>query len=86
MPSIKLMAASLALATLAVARTNLAGCTSSVTGNRIVYWVPDTGEICSIPDCGGGRAPPKTDNPACPLQYKGLQSQNVTGRDGRAHD
>ncbi|RFU33257.1 hypothetical protein B7463_g3040, partial [Scytalidium lignicola] len=37
----------------------------------IVHWFdPLTGEICDPLDCGGGRAPPKTDVPGCPL-YKG---------------
>lgn len=68
----------------ALARTDLAGCTSFTSmvtvnptahgyGNvypSIVYYVPDTLEICDIPDCGGGRAPPKTNVPGCPL-YSG---------------
>jgi hypothetical protein len=29
------------------------------------YYLPDTGEICSRPDCGGGRAPVKTDVVGC---------------------
>lgn len=70
MPSIKAITLSLALATLAAARTDLAGCTSSRTGASIMYYVPGTGEICDIPDCGGGRAPPITTNPAC-ANYKG---------------
>lgn len=70
MPSIKLITLSLALASIAAARTDLAGCTSSTTGASIIYYVPGTGEICDIPDCGGGRAPPKTTNPACP-NYQG---------------
>jgi len=70
MPSIKLITLSLALASIAAARTNLAGCTSSTTGASIIYYVPGTGEICDFPDCGGGRAPPKTTNPACP-NYQG---------------
>lgn len=70
MPSVKLISLSLALATFAAARTDLGGCTSSVTGNRYIYYVPGTGEICDIPDCGGGRAPPITTNPAC-ANYKG---------------
>lgn len=31
---------------------------------------PDTGAICDALDCGGGRAPPKTTVPGCPL-YSG---------------
>ncbi|KAI9873965.1 MAG: hypothetical protein M1830_009075 [Pleopsidium flavum] len=70
MPSIKLISLSLALATIAAARTDLAGCTSSISGPSVIYYVPGTGEICDIPDCGGGRAPPKTTNPAC-AAYQG---------------
>lgn len=33
-------------------------------------YVPDTGEVCEFLDCGGGRAPPKTDVPGCE-QYSG---------------
>ncbi|KAM7202628.1 hypothetical protein V8F20_004417 [Naviculisporaceae sp. PSN 640] len=41
--------------------------------DRIVhYYDPDTGEICPNMDCGGGRAPPKTDKPGCPF-YKGTE-------------
>ena len=70
MPSIKAITLSLALATIVAARTDLVGCTSSTAGASIIYYVPGTGEICDIPDCGGGRAPPKTTNPAC-AGYKG---------------
>ncbi|KAL1962771.1 hypothetical protein VTN77DRAFT_9225 [Rasamsonia byssochlamydoides] len=53
------------------ARTDLSGCTSSTTVNQyheaiLIWYVPSTGEICDIPDCGGGRAPPRYDDPACP--------------------
>ncbi|KAL2848522.1 hypothetical protein BJY01DRAFT_211481 [Aspergillus pseudoustus] len=53
------------------ARTDIGGCISSATTNQwheasMIWYVPGTGEICDIPDCGGGRAPPKYDNPACP--------------------
>lgn len=48
----------LALATLAVAKTDLLGCTSSDViaygGASVLYYVPGTGEICSFLDCGGG--------------------------------
>ena len=58
-----------ALATLALAKTDMEGCTSSATvaygGASMIFWVPDTGEICSFLDCGGGRAPPKTTVPGC---------------------
>ncbi|RYP44343.1 hypothetical protein DL768_009180 [Monosporascus sp. mg162] len=34
----------------------------------IVHWYdPNTGEVCDPLDCGGGRAPPKTNVPGCPL-------------------
>lgn len=63
------------LAAMAVARTDLAGCTSSATVNQwneasMIWFVPETGEICDFPDCGGGRAPPKHNVPGCP-QYTG---------------
>ncbi|KAJ5379914.1 uncharacterized protein N7496_002342 [Penicillium cataractarum] len=65
----------LGLAGLATARTDLGGCISSQTTNQwheasMIWWVPDTGEICDFVDCGGGRAPPKTTQPGCPL-YSG---------------
>ncbi|GAQ04983.1 hypothetical protein ALT_2304 [Aspergillus lentulus] len=64
------------LASTVYARTDLEGCISSKTHNQwneasMIWYVPGTGEICDIPDCGGGRAPPKRDNPACPGQYTG---------------
>lgn len=84
--SIQLTLASfLALSPLAaLAKTDLEGCTtftSTVTidptsheyGNvyqSLVYYDPDTLEICTVPDCGGGRAAPKTGVPGCPL-YSG---------------
>ncbi|KAJ5381376.1 uncharacterized protein N7496_003804 [Penicillium cataractarum] len=35
--------------------------------DKIVHWYdPDTGEVCDPLDCGGGRAPLKTDEPGCP--------------------
>jgi len=57
---------------LATARTDLSGCVSSATTNQwheasMIWYVPDSGEICDFVDCGGGRAPPKTDQPGCPL-------------------
>jgi hypothetical protein len=67
------LAATLALAALVTARTDLAGCTSTLAGNTYTYYVPGTGEICAFLDCGGGRAPPKTDVPGCP-QYAGTAS------------
>jgi hypothetical protein len=65
----KSLFATAALAVLVSAKTDLEGCTSSETvafgGASMIYWVPDTGEICSFLDCGGGRAPPKTTVPGC---------------------
>jgi hypothetical protein len=62
------------LATLALAKTDLSGCTStdvsSPAGASIAYYVPGTGEVCEFLDCGGGRAPPKTTVPGCP-SYEG---------------
>ncbi|KAJ5138322.1 uncharacterized protein N7515_003170 [Penicillium bovifimosum] len=59
----------LGLASLASARTDLEGCVSSTVvigyGASLLWYVPDSGEICSFLDCGGGRAPPKTNVPGC---------------------
>ncbi|KAJ5570612.1 uncharacterized protein N7459_010042 [Penicillium hispanicum] len=65
----------LGLAGLATARTDLSGCVSSRTYDQwheasMIWYVPDSGEICDFVDCGGGRAPPKTNQPGCPL-YSG---------------
>ncbi|KAI0006837.1 hypothetical protein F4779DRAFT_545807 [Xylariaceae sp. FL0662B] len=58
----------------AAAKTDLKGCVSSKTiaygGASLIWYVPDTGEICAMLDCGGGRAPPKTTVPGC-AAYKG---------------
>ncbi|RDL33656.1 uncharacterized protein BP5553_08024 [Venustampulla echinocandica] len=59
-----------ALAALVAAKTDIGGCTSSLTKNEynqasVLWYVPETGEICEILDCGGGRAPPKTTVPGC---------------------
>ncbi|KAI5467680.1 hypothetical protein BGZ63DRAFT_33407 [Mariannaea sp. PMI_226] len=72
------IAALLLAASPALARTDLVGCTyyDSVVkdGNTPyatrVWYVPGSGEICEFLDCGGGRAPPKTTVPGCPL-YSG---------------
>ncbi|KAJ5169874.1 uncharacterized protein N7500_002657 [Penicillium coprophilum] len=66
------------LASFATARTDLEGCVSSKVIIETWYasylwYVPDTGEICSFLDCGGGRAPPKTTQPGCP-QYSGTET------------
>jgi uncharacterized protein (DUF2342 family) len=58
---------------LALAKTDLSGCTSSVAGPKLVWYVPDTGELCDFLDCGGGRAPPKTTVPGCP-GYEGTET------------
>ncbi|KAJ5156318.1 hypothetical protein N7492_009121 [Penicillium capsulatum] len=60
----------LGLIGLSAARTDLDGCVSSRTTNQwheasMIWYVPDSGEICDIPDCGGGRAPSKPDAPGC---------------------
>lgn len=64
-----LLLAALLSAVPALARTDLEGCVSTeVIVQRYasyIWYVPDTGEICSFPDCGGGRAPPKTTQPGC---------------------
>ncbi|KAK4163731.1 hypothetical protein QBC43DRAFT_319111 [Cladorrhinum sp. PSN259] len=45
--------------------------TFGTCADGIVHWYdPDDGQICDPFDCGGGRAPPRTDVPGCP-QYKG---------------
>ncbi|KAK7544186.1 uncharacterized protein J3D65DRAFT_8395 [Phyllosticta citribraziliensis] len=65
------------LATGALAKTDLSGCTSSNTvaygGASVIWYVPGTGEICEALDCGGGRAPPKTTVPGC-AAYSGTAS------------
>ncbi|KAL4943365.1 hypothetical protein BDV06DRAFT_139515 [Aspergillus oleicola] len=75
---LSLLAASVTLVGTAHAKTDIGGCVSSATTNQwheasMIWYVPGTGEICEIPDCGGGRAPPKYDNPACP-NYTGTAS------------
>ena len=60
-------------ATAALAKTDIRDCVSSATGGRLVWYVPDTGELCEQLDCGGGRAPPKTTVPGCPL-YEGTET------------
>ncbi|KAL4738770.1 hypothetical protein BDV11DRAFT_215736 [Aspergillus similis] len=57
------------------ARTTLEGCTFTETvsesdGYSIVWYVPETGEICDVPVCGGGLNPFDYDNPAC-SEYTG---------------
>ncbi|KAL2212813.1 hypothetical protein CC79DRAFT_454855 [Sarocladium strictum] len=85
MTLLHILAAGLLLATPTLARTDLSGCTSIQTmvtlrdepgyGNTIasvLWYVPDTLEICDFVDCGGGRAPPKS-VPGCPL-YEGPET------------
>lgn len=46
--------------------------------DKIVHWYdPDTGEVCDPLDCGGGRAPPKTDEPGCP-GYTGTEVRTTS--------
>ncbi|KAF2751531.1 hypothetical protein M011DRAFT_117832 [Sporormia fimetaria CBS 119925] len=59
-----------ALALAVLAKRDLAGCTSIATTNQwghasMLYYLPGTGEICELLDCGGGRAPVKYDTPGC---------------------
>lgn len=73
------------LATAALAKTDIGGCvttnivTTATNGGEtsvyttLVYYLPDTGEICELLDCGGGRAPPKTTVPGC-AAYKGTET------------
>lgn len=59
------------LTALAAARTDYDGCVSSQVvvhgGASMLWYVPESGEICETLDCGGGRAPPKYSVPGCPL-------------------
>jgi hypothetical protein len=77
MPSIASLVTVLAVSAVALAKTDLSGCTSSQTvvdgGASLIYYVPGTGEICAFLDCGGGRAPPKTTVPGCPA-YSGTST------------
>lgn len=74
-----------AMASSALAKTDIDGCTSFTSmvtvrdepgyGNTyasVIWYVPDSLEICQGVDCGGGRAPPKS-VPGCPL-YKGTET------------
>src|SRR6186713_591948 len=70
-----------AIPLLMLAKTAVAvGCaTHSFTqcADGITHWFdPDTGEICDPLDCGGGRAPPKTNVPGCPA-YTGTELRNT---------
>ena len=68
----------LTIAALASAKTDIAGCVTSKTTNQygeasVLWYVPTSGEICEILDCGGGRAPPKTTVPGCG-SYEGTET------------
>ncbi|EME79194.1 uncharacterized protein MYCFIDRAFT_212158 [Pseudocercospora fijiensis CIRAD86] len=69
--------AAASLATLAMARTDLVGCTStdvsSPAGASLAWYVPGTGELCDFLDCGGGAGAPRYDVPGCPM-YTGTAS------------
>ncbi|PGH16928.1 hypothetical protein AJ80_04996 [Polytolypa hystricis UAMH7299] len=59
-----------ATSSLTEAKSGTSGCTSTLTVDQWdrpmkLYYVADTGEICDIPDCGGGRAEPNRHNPLC---------------------
>ncbi|KAK3066972.1 hypothetical protein LTS18_001380 [Coniosporium uncinatum] len=74
--------AALSLLVLASAKTDLSGCTSTATTDAyaqasVLWYVPSDGEVCEILDCGGGRAPPKTDVPGC-AAYEGTASYTPT--------
>ncbi|KMP01308.1 hypothetical protein CIHG_01597 [Coccidioides immitis H538.4] len=60
------------------AKQNLEGCTTTTTLNSFsqavtVWYLPDTGEVCEILDCGGGRAPVKYTVPGC-AAYTGTET------------
>ncbi|KAG8423537.1 hypothetical protein J3458_000424 [Metarhizium acridum] len=72
----------LCVASLALARTDLVGCTyfdtvSAYPGGQPfatrIWYVPGSGELCEFLDCGGGRAPPKTTVPGC-AAYEGTET------------
>jgi hypothetical protein len=67
----------LTLPLLVLSKTDLQGCVSTdlvvYGGASLLFYMPDTGEICSFLDCGGGRAPPKTTKPGCG-GYKGTET------------
>jgi hypothetical protein len=59
--------------------------------DKIIHWYdPLTGEICDPVDCGGGRAPPKTNVPGCgtiplgPASYLSCWTPGFTGAPGPA--
>ncbi|KAJ4299668.1 hypothetical protein N0V90_004914 [Kalmusia sp. IMI 367209] len=62
---------------LATTQVSAVGCATHTFGtceDNIVHWYdPDDGQICDPLDCGGGRAPAKTDVPCC-ANYKGTEA------------
>ncbi|KAL7818716.1 hypothetical protein V8C44DRAFT_318813 [Trichoderma aethiopicum] len=45
----------------------------------IVHWYDvNDGQVCDPRDCGGGRAPPRTDVPGCPLYSGTILSETVS--------
>ncbi len=62
---------------LAATRVSAVGCsthTYTACADGITHWYdPDDGQICDPLDCGGGRAPPKSNVPCCP-SYTGTLS------------
>ncbi|ETR96923.1 hypothetical protein M419DRAFT_121290, partial [Trichoderma reesei RUT C-30] len=45
----------------------------------IVHWYDlKDGQICDPKDCGGGRAPPRTDVPGCPLYSGTILSEPIS--------
>ena len=76
------LAGALLLAAPVAAKTDIGGCVSSATRNQwgeasMIWYVPGTGEVCELLDCGGGRAPPKTNVPGCG-NYKGTAEYQPT--------
>jgi hypothetical protein len=78
----RIVSTALLVATAALARTDLMGCTyyDSVVNPghgqayaTRVWYVPESGELCELLDCGGGRAPPKTTVPGCG-SYEGTET------------
>jgi hypothetical protein len=67
----------LPLLLLAATHVSAFGCethTFTQCADNIVHWYdPDDGQICDPLDCGGGRAPPKTDVPCCG-NYQGTEA------------
>jgi hypothetical protein len=77
-----LAAAAALFAGAALAKTDIQGCTyfddvytppHGYPYATRTWYVPDTGEICELLECGGGRAPPKTTLPGCPA-YEGTET------------